>query len=54
MTKKPQSICILRLSAIGDVTHILPVVTTLQKAYPNVSIRIHANERFAWGKFRSF
>ncbi len=38
MTKKPQSICILRLSAIGDVTHILPVVTTLQKAYPNVSI----------------
>lgn len=38
MNKPPQSICILRLSAIGDVTHVLPVVATLQKAYPNVSI----------------
>lgn len=38
MTKKPKSICILRLSAIGDVTHVLPVIATLQKAYTNVSI----------------
>ena len=33
-----QSICILRLSAIGDATHVLPVVATLQKAYPKASI----------------
>ncbi len=33
-----KSICILRLSAIGDVTHVLPVVATLQKAYPKAKI----------------
>ncbi len=33
-----ESICILRLSAIGDVTHVLPVITTLQQAYPQVEI----------------
>ena len=38
MNKVPQSICILRLSAIGDVTHVLPVIATLQKAYPNAAI----------------
>lgn len=32
------SICILRLSAIGDVTHVLPVIASLQKAYPTVKI----------------
>lgn len=32
------SICILRLSAIGDVTHVLPVITTLQQAYPKAEI----------------
>ncbi|MBL4661687.1 MAG: glycosyltransferase family 9 protein [Alcanivoracaceae bacterium] len=35
---KVKSICILRLSAIGDVTHVLPVIATLQKAYPHVEI----------------
>jgi heptosyltransferase I len=33
-----KSICILRLSAIGDVTHVLPVIATLQQAFPAVKI----------------
>lgn len=33
-----KSICILRLSAIGDVTHVLPIVATLQKAYQDLKI----------------
>ncbi|MBE0487015.1 glycosyltransferase family 9 protein [Marinobacter sp.] len=32
------SICILRLSAIGDVTHVIPVVLSLQEQLPGVSI----------------
>ena len=32
------SICILRLSAIGDVTHVLPVVLSLQEQLPDVRI----------------
>jgi heptosyltransferase I len=32
------SICILRLSAIGDVTHIIPVVLSLQEQLPGVRI----------------
>jgi heptosyltransferase I len=38
MKNNIQSICILRLSAIGDATHVLPVVATLQKAYPQATI----------------
>ena len=34
----PQSICILRLSAIGDVTHMLPVIATLQTQWPDTRI----------------
>jgi heptosyltransferase I len=30
----PSRVCILRLSAIGDVCHVLPVVRTLQRAWP--------------------
>ena len=30
----PRRVCILRLSAIGDVCHVLPVVRTLQRAWP--------------------
>jgi heptosyltransferase I len=30
----PRSICILRLSAIGDTCHIVPIVRTLQHAWP--------------------
>ncbi|MCL7945969.1 glycosyltransferase family 9 protein [Marinobacter sp. ATCH36] len=32
------SICILRLSAIGDVTHVIPVVLSLQEQLPSVKI----------------
>lgn len=32
------SICILRLSAIGDVTHVLPVIATLKAHFPNAKI----------------
>jgi heptosyltransferase I len=30
----PRSVCILRLSAIGDACHIVPIVRTLQQAWP--------------------
>jgi heptosyltransferase I len=39
MTSTPlHSICILRLSAIGDTCNLLPVVRTLQKELPDASI----------------
>lgn len=40
MTTNPtvRSICLLRLSAIGDVTHMIPVVKSLQAGLPGVSI----------------
>ncbi|HET6433911.1 glycosyltransferase family 9 protein [Dyella sp.] len=31
----PDSICLLRTSAIGDVTHVVPLVRTLQHAWPH-------------------
>lgn len=34
----PKSICLLRLSALGDVTHVLPLIRTLREAWPNVAI----------------
>jgi heptosyltransferase I len=36
-TSIPRSVCILRLSAIGDVCHVLPVIRTLQRAWPDTS-----------------
>jgi heptosyltransferase I len=36
----PQDICILRLSAIGDTCHVVPVLRTLQQAWPQA--------RFTW------
>ncbi len=38
MHSVPRSICILRLSALGDVTHVLPVVNALRAAWPEVAI----------------
>lgn len=32
------SVCILRLSAIGDVTHVIPVVLSLQQQQPGIHI----------------
>ena len=34
----PNSICIVRLSAIGDVCHVVAVVQAIQKYYPNAAI----------------
>ena len=34
----PDSVCILRLSAIGDITHALPVLRTLQYHWPQTKI----------------
>ncbi|MDE2234957.1 MAG: glycosyltransferase family 9 protein [Gammaproteobacteria bacterium] len=34
MIKPPARVCILRLSAVGDVCHTLPVVRSLQAAWP--------------------
>ena len=34
----PESACLLRLSALGDVTHVLPLVHTLQRAWPGMPI----------------
>jgi heptosyltransferase I len=38
LLKAPSSLCLLRLSAIGDVTHILPIVRTLQHYWPETKI----------------
>ena len=37
-TPAPESLCMLRLSAVGDVCHTLPVVRTLQAAWPETRI----------------
>lgn len=34
----PKSVCLLRLSAIGDVSHVLPTLRILQKAWPETRI----------------
>jgi len=34
LTEPPRSVCILRLSAIGDTCHAVPVLRTLQRAWP--------------------
>ena len=34
----PQSLCLLRTSALGDVTHVVPLVRTLQQAWPSTRL----------------
>ncbi|WP_242108164.1 glycosyltransferase family 9 protein [Luteimonas aquatica] len=34
----PRSVCLLRLSALGDVTHVLPLVRTLRRAWPELAL----------------
>jgi heptosyltransferase I len=34
----PRSVCILRLSAIGDACHVVPIVRTLQQAWPTTQL----------------
>ncbi|MEJ8568518.1 glycosyltransferase family 9 protein [Elongatibacter sediminis] len=36
--KPPESLCILRLSALGDVTHVVPVIRCLQHAWPETRL----------------
>ena len=38
MDASPKSICLLRLSSIGDVTHMVPVVRTIQKYWPETEL----------------
>lgn len=38
LNKVPKKICILRLSAIGDVTHVIPVVREIQQQWPDTEI----------------
>lgn len=38
LKKPPGEICILRLSALGDVTHVLPVVRAIQGHWPGTRI----------------
>jgi heptosyltransferase I len=37
-TSPPEAICLLRLSALGDVCHALPVARTLQDAWPETRL----------------
>ncbi|MDQ7016310.1 MAG: glycosyltransferase family 9 protein [Gammaproteobacteria bacterium] len=37
-TAPPRSICLLRLSALGDVSHVLPMVRQLQQQWPETKI----------------
>lgn len=36
--KAPKSVCLLRLSALGDVTHMLPVIHRLQHRWPDTQL----------------
>jgi len=38
LTSAPESICIVRLSALGDVTHAVPVVRAIQRHWPQTRI----------------
>jgi len=37
-TPAPESLCLLRTSAIGDVTHVVPIVRTVQSHWPKTRI----------------
>jgi heptosyltransferase I len=38
LTQPPRSVCILRLSALGDACHVVPIVRTLQHAWPATTL----------------
>lgn len=38
MLQAPKRLCLLRLSALGDVTHVVPVVRTLQQVWPQTQL----------------
>ena len=39
----PENICIVRLSVLGDVTHVVPVLRAIQKNWPSI--------RVIWNKY---
>ena len=38
LSEPPQSLCILRLSAIGDTCHVVPLVRSLQRTWPTTRL----------------
>src|SRR5579863_533064 len=36
--RPPASLCLLRTSALGDVTHVVPMVRTLQARWPDTRL----------------
>src|ERR1700683_2414106 len=38
LIERPKSLCILRLSAIGDTCHVVPIVRTLQRVWPTTQL----------------
>ena len=38
LTHPPKSLCLLRLSAVGDISHALPVVRTIQEHWPETEL----------------
>jgi len=38
LTSPPATLCILRLSAVGDICHTLPIVRTLQRVWPDTKL----------------
>jgi heptosyltransferase I len=38
LSPRPKSLCILRLSAIGDTCHVVPLIRTLQRAWPTTQL----------------
>jgi heptosyltransferase I len=38
LSERPKNLCILRLSAIGDTCHVVPLVRTLQHAWPTTQL----------------
>ncbi len=38
LTSPPTSLCILRMSAVGDICHALPIVRTLQQVWPDTNL----------------
>jgi heptosyltransferase I len=38
LVNPPKSICLLRLSALGDVTHVAPIIRTLQAHWPQTHL----------------
>jgi len=38
VTTPPRALCLLRLSALGDVTHVVPLLRTLHRAWPQLRV----------------